>query len=164
MVFIWAFLILNFKEPSQAWHFDEFNLILTRIWHAFVWRGEKRFAAFPVNHRLETTVTVDWTDWIRFSYCWTSNRPAWSKIEGRLAHVKKVLKFINQKSSKFSWVVSQTRVLQRSNNQENISQSIYRYVSTCVIFSLAARTVQRSSNQHSPPFVPLGPAKQVTYS
>ncbi len=50
-----------------------------------------------------------------FIYCWTSNRPAWSKIEGRLAHVKKVLKFINQKSSKFSWVVSQTRVLQRSN-------------------------------------------------
>ncbi len=55
--------------------------------------------------------------------------------------------------------------LTKKQPQENISQRIYRYVSTCVIFSLAARTVQRSSNQHSPPFVPLGPAKQhVTLS
>ncbi len=38
-------------------------------------------------------------------------------------------------------------------------------MSPCVIFSVAARTVQCSSNQHSPPFVPLGPAKQhVTLS
>ncbi len=29
----------------------------------------------------------------------------------------------------------------------------------CVIFSLAARTVQRSFNQHSPPFVPFGSCK-----
>ncbi len=88
--------------------------------------------------------------------CWTSNRPAWSKIEGRLAHVKKVLKFINQKSSKFSWVVSQTRVLQRSNTRAIFHKVFIDIVSICVIFSLAARTVQRSSNILLPLF-PLGP-------
>ncbi len=63
--------------------------------------------------------------------CWTSNRPAWSKIEGRLAHVKKVLKFINQKSSKFSWVVSQTKVLQRSNPEVQHNRLFIVCVNVC---------------------------------
>ncbi len=45
--------------------------------------------------------------------CWTSNRPAWSKIEGRL----QISKCWNLLIRTARWVVPQTRVLQRSNNR-----------------------------------------------
>ncbi len=92
--------------------------------------------------------------------CWTSNRPAWSKIEGRL----QISKCWNLLIRTARWVVSQTRVLQRSNTRAIFHKVFIDIVSTCVIFSLAARTVQRSSNILLPLF-PLGPAKQhVTLS
>ncbi len=73
----------------------------------------------------------------------------------------KVLKFIDQNSA---LGCPSDQSLTKKQHQGNISQHIYRYVSTCVIFSLAARTVQRSSNILLPLF-PLGPAKQhVTLS
>ncbi len=65
----------------------------------------------------------------------------------------KVLKFIDQNSA--LGCLSDQR-LTKKQHQGNISQSIYRYVSTCVIFSLAARTVQRSPNILLPLF-PLCP-------
>ncbi len=56
----------------------------------------------------------------------------------------KVLKFIDQNSALGCF---SDKSLTKKQQQGNISQSIYRYVSTtCIIFSLAARTVQRSSN------------------
>ena len=45
--------------------------------------------------------------------CWTSNRPAWSKIEGRL----QISKCWNLLIRTARWVVPQTRVLQRSNTR-----------------------------------------------
>ncbi len=84
--------------------------------------------------------------------CWTSNRPAWSKIEGRL----QISKCWNLLIRTARWVVSQTRVLQRSNTRAIFHNIFIDIVSTCVIFSLAARTVQRSSNILLPLF-PLGP-------
>ncbi len=65
----------------------------------------------------------------------------------------KVLKFIDQNSA---LGCPSDQSLTKKQHQGNISQHIYRYVSTCVIFSLAARTVQRSSNILLPLF-PLGP-------
>ncbi len=56
----------------------------------------------------------------------------------------KVLKFIDQNSALGCF---SDKSLTEKQQQGNISQSIYTYVSTtCIIFSLAARTVQRSSN------------------
>ncbi len=73
----------------------------------------------------------------------------------------KVLKFIDQNSA---LGCLSDKSLTKKQHQGNISQHIYRYVSMCVMFSLAARTVQRSSNILLPLF-PLGPAKQhVTLS
>ncbi len=84
--------------------------------------------------------------------CWTSNRPAWSKIEGRL----QISKCWNLLIRTARWVVPQTRVLQRSNTRAIFHNIFIDIVSTCVIFSLAARTVQRSSNILLPLF-PLCP-------
>ncbi len=86
------------------------------------------------------------------AYCWTSNRPAWSKIEGRL----QISKCWNLLIRTARWVVSQTNVLQRSNTRAIFHKVFIDIVSTCVIFSLAARTVQRSPNILLPLF-PLGP-------
>ncbi len=74
--------------------------------------------------------------------CWTSNCPAWSKIEGRL----QISKCWNLLIRTARWVVSQTNVSQRNNTRAIFHKVFIDIVSTCVIFSLAARTVQRSSN------------------
>ncbi len=64
----------------------------------------------------------------------------------------KVLKFIDQNSA---LGCPSDQSLTKKQHQGNISQSIYRYVSTCVIFSLAARN-RPTLLQHSSPFVPFG--------
>ncbi len=68
------------------------------------------------------------------SSCVIKNRRKASKV--------KVLKFIDQNSA--LGCLSDQR-LTKKQHQGNISQHIYRYVSTCVVFSLAARTVQPAS-------------------
>ncbi len=60
--------------------------------------------------------------------CWTSNRPAWSKIEGRL----QISKCWNLLIRTARWVVSQTRVLQRSNTRAIFHNIFIDIVSTCV--------------------------------
>ncbi len=60
--------------------------------------------------------------------CWTSNRPAWSKIEGRL----QISKYWNLLIRTARWVVSQTRVLQRSNTRAIFHNIFIDIVSTCV--------------------------------
>ncbi len=57
-------------------------------------------------------VFSDYSNYV-LGYCWTSNRPAWSKIEGRL----QISKCWNLLIRTARWVVSQTRVLQRSNTR-----------------------------------------------
>ncbi len=98
-----------------------------------------RFTALFFDH-VGVTKLLDFK-----SSCVIKNRRKASKV--------KVLKFIDQNSA--LGCLSDQR-LTKKQHQGNISQSIYRYVSTCVIFSLAARTVQRSSNILLPLF-PLGP-------
>ncbi len=56
--------------------------------------------------------------------CWTSNRPAWSKIEGRL----QISKCWNLLIRTARWVVPQTRVLQRSNNQKHFHRTFIKSV------------------------------------
>ncbi len=56
--------------------------------------------------------------------CWTSNRPAWSKIEGRL----QISKCWNLLIRTARWVVSQTRVLQRSNTQKHFHRTFIKSV------------------------------------
>ncbi len=85
--------------------------------------------------------------------CWTSNCPACSKIEGGFKSQSIEIYWSEQRSA--LGCLSDQRLTEKQH-QGNISQHIYRYVSTCVIFSLAARTVQRSSNILLPLF-PLGP-------
>ncbi len=75
--------------------------------------------------------------------CWTSNCPACSKIEGGFKSQSIEIYWSEQRSA--LGCLSDQRLTEKQH-QGNISQHIYRYVSTCVIFSLAARTVQRSSN------------------
>ncbi len=66
----------------------------------------------------------------------------------------KVLKFIDQNSALGCF---SDKSLTKKQHQGNFSQHIYRYcVDLCIIFSLAARTVQRSSNILLPLF-PLCP-------
>ncbi len=56
--------------------------------------------------------------------CWTSNRPAWSKIEGRL----QISKCWNLLIRTARWVVPQTRVLQRSNHQKHFHRTFIKSV------------------------------------
>ncbi len=74
--------------------------------------------------------------------CWTSNCPACSKIEGGFKSQSIEIYWSEQRSA--LGCLSDQRLTEKQH-QGNISQHIYRYVSTCVIFSLAARTVQPAS-------------------
>ncbi len=88
--------------------------------------------------------------------CWTSNRPAWSKIEGRLQKSK----YWNLLIRTARWVVSQTNVLQRSNTRA-IFHNIFIDMCRLVSFS---RWPPEPSNQHLLLCSPA-PAKQhVTLS
>ncbi len=80
--------------------------------------------------------------WYNSVYCWTSNCPACSKIEGGFKSQSIEIYWSEQRSAQ--GCLSDQRLTEKQH-QGNISQHIYRYVSTCVIFSLAARTVQPAS-------------------
>ncbi len=93
---------------------------------------------------------------VAYVFCWTSNRPAWSKIEGRL----QISKCWNLLIRTARWVVPQTRVLQRSNTRAIFHNIFIDIVSTCVSSS---RWPPEPSNQHLLLCSPA-PAKHVTLS
>ncbi len=78
-------------------------------------------------------------------YCWTSNRPAWSKIEGRLQKSK----YWNLLIRTARWVVSQTRVLQRSNPE--VQHNRLFIICVAVRHLLGGRQNRPTLLQHSSP-------------
>ncbi len=80
--------------------------------------------------------------------CWTSNRPAWSKIEGRL----QISKCWNLLIRTARWVVPQTRVLQRSNPE--VQHNRLFIICVTVRHLLGGLQNRPTLPQHSSPFVP----------
>ncbi len=90
---------------------DSRSFIICVKSEVFSWWGE--------TYRKKSDLEFD-----RCGHCWTSNRPAWSKIEGRL----QISKCWNLLIRTARWVVSQTRVLQRSNNQKHFHRTFIKSV------------------------------------
>ncbi len=65
---------------------------------------------------------------------------------------------INQKSPQY-WVGLRQDALQRTNPGRHFRRTFIISVDVCCLL-IGRQTRQRSSNQHSPPVSPLGPAKQ----